>query len=348
MRKQSFEHLLDKYLRGECTPEERQLVEQWYELIGRDILPPQNETEWQNLKAEIWDKIKHITSSIELLSKSKKLTSISKPSYYTFQPSFYSWLAAASVVLAIALGYWYLTGSNDVIEQQIIKFEKKNKIEWQNRTEIATVVKLEDGTRVRLQPKASISVPENFSDTLREIVLTGDAFFDVVPDQSRPFIVRVGNIITRVLGTSFWVLNRANKKVEIEVKTGKVSVFERNTKNSTTNGVVLTPNHKVTYFADERHFVTGIVEKPEIIKHNDASTVSFLFNESPLSEVIASLERGYGINIELANESLKSCTLTGDLETLEMYDKLKVICQTLGANYEVQGTSILINGKGCQ
>lgn len=358
MSKQSFEHLLEKYLKGQCTPAEKRLVEQWYELVGRDAELPLSEAEWQATKAEIWLKVKSLTQTVGHSTLDQATTQESKNE--TALPSrrgnqkpilltpYFSFLVktAASVALVLGLGVW-LWQKHDTDSSQVVKIEKEGQVEWQNQTAMATIVKLSDGSRVRLQPHARMAIPEAFSDSLREIVLTGDAFFDVTPDPHRPFMVRVGNVVTRVLGTSFWVLNRANRRVEVEVKTGKVTVFERMPKDAINNGVLLTPNHKVTYFADDQHFVTGIVEKPEIIKTPDAVPVEFLFENTPLTEVIATLEKGYGIKIELTNEALKNCNLTGDLDNLEMHDKLRLICQSLGASYNVRGTSILISGKGC-
>jgi hypothetical protein len=364
MSKQSFESLLEKYLAGQCTPAEKRLVEQWYELVGKEADTAQTEAEWQATKMQMWAEIRRFIIPTQFViptqeeSKSRdigrwKETGHSrfnvgrwkKPLFIIHNSSFITTIAA-SVLIVLGVSYWSLRRKS--ADNQIVKTEKAGRIEWKNSTEAATVVKLSDGSRVRLQPRATLSFPEVFADSAREIMLTGDAFFDVVPDPNRPFVVRVGNVVTRVLGTSFWVLNRANKRVEVEVKTGKVAVFERAPKDVSNNGVLLTPNHKVTYFADDQHFVTGLVEKPELIEAAQVPPAQFKFENTPLAEVIATLEKGYGIPIELTNEALKNCTLTGDLQTLEMYDKLRVICQSLEASYDVRGTSILISGKGCQ
>ncbi|MEI7581388.1 hypothetical protein [Runella sp.] len=58
MSKQSFEHLLEKYLAGECTPAEKRLVEQWYDLMGNEMQPPQSEADWKVVKAKMWLKVR--------------------------------------------------------------------------------------------------------------------------------------------------------------------------------------------------------------------------------------------------------------------------------------------------
>ena len=112
--------------------------------------------------------------------------------------------------------------------------------------------------------------------------------------------------------------------------------------------MVLTPNLKVTYFAEQQHFVAGLVEKPEIIKAADVTSFEFDFQNTSLIKVVETLEKAYGIELFFENELLKNCTLTGNLQGMEMYEKLEAICQSLGASYQVQGTRIVLNGKGCQ
>jgi transmembrane sensor len=206
---------------------------------------------------------------------------------------------------------------------------------------------LEDGSRVELAPNASVVYPSKFSSKLREVRLIGEAFFDIKSNPDKPFLVITDKVVTKVLGTSFYVKAKETSKVEVEVKTGKVTVFERNAKDLSNNGVILFPNHKVTYYSEGKHFVTGISEKPAVIKP-EVKEIDFTLKNIPLSEVIIRLEKMYGIEILLENESLEKCTITGDLNAMEMFTQLDVLTQILGADYQIKGTTILISGNGCQ
>ena len=144
------------------------------------------------------------------------------------------------------------------------------------------------------------------------------------------------------------------KVVEVEVETGKVSVFkkEKNTKHGATseNGVVLTPNQKVTYLIDREDFVSGLVDKPIVVKELEKTIkeADFKFDETPLSEVIKKLERAYGIQIVLANDKMNVCPVTANLTQQPLFGKLDLVCAILKSNYEVQGTRILVTGRGCE
>lgn len=332
MSKQSFEHLLEKYLLGKCTPAEKQLIEQWYELLGQEKPLDQMEAEWELVKARMWQKVNQQTTESPIVVRA----------WYTH------WLirsaVAACLVLAVGLIWW----KQQPAPKELLYVVSADSHSWNNRSGSMKEIQLGDGSKVRLQPRAKMIAPKSFEGETREIQLEGDAFFEVAHNPQKPFIVHVGNVATKVLGTSFWIRTTPENQVEVAVRTGKVAVYESKKREAQQpNGVILTPNHKATYFPEEQHFVAGLVEKPQIIDANAVSASDFVFENASMSNVIKNLEKAYGIELFVENESLKNCTLTGNLEGLEMYEKLEVICQSLGATYQIQGTRIVLNGKGC-
>jgi type II secretory pathway component HofQ len=154
---------------------------------------------------------------------------------------------------------------------------------------------------------------------------------------------------TKVLGTSFSIRAFPSmKKSEVSVISGKVTVYEKESEYKQNNGVILTPNLKVTFFDEEEHFVTGLVEKPEVLTTIDKETLRFNFQEAPLNQVLTTLEEAYGIEMVLESESLGKCTLNGDLTEMPLFTKLDIITRSLNATYQVKGTSILVSGAGCE
>ena len=57
MTKKSFDYLLEKYLKGNCSPDELKHIDEWYDLVGSDVNIPKNKEEWDLLKHEIWQNI---------------------------------------------------------------------------------------------------------------------------------------------------------------------------------------------------------------------------------------------------------------------------------------------------
>jgi ferric-dicitrate binding protein FerR (iron transport regulator) len=261
--------------------------------------------------------------------------------------------AVAAVLSALLLGIYFFVGHKQEIS---INNQYSDIIDQVNNTAKCMQVKLEDGSQIWLHPQSKISYPRHFIKNKREVFLDGEAFFDVAKNANRPFFVYNNNLVTEVLGTSFNIKIIKNK-IEVAVKTGRVAVFENgqefklNANDKIQNGVIITPNQKVTYYEDNKHFVTALVDAPQpVVQHSDTKQeeVKFVFDDSPLSDVLKSIEKIYQIEIVLENDNLNNCPFTGDITKQDLFKKLSVICQAFQASYEVEGTKILIKGgNGC-
>ena len=341
--RKAFGKLLQKYLEGKCSESEKALVEQWYELIDEEPRQNYTEKEWEALQYKLWRKIEE--ESFEPADAFPETTK-----------GFGIWRSyrvgiAASVTLLLGVGaWWYLNKQNS---QSAIASSQQSKSEitsMDNTSAKPVRIDLEDGSSVTLSPHSQLQYPNHFAANKREVQLKGEALFEVSKNPERPFYVITDKLVTKVLGTSFYVRTvEATKKVEVEVLTGKVSVYEKEKVNNVNPGVVLTPNHKVTFFTAEKHFITGLVEKPlpQILPLNNKPE-TFEFDDAPIAVILDKLEKVYGIDIELENDKLSTCPLTADITQQPLYTKLDIICATINGKYEVKGTTILISGKGCE
>lgn len=338
MNRQSFAILLNKYLNGECSDEEQQIVEQWYDLLEE---VPDSKWNIKELEEKLWQKIKG-----QAFEEQTEVVPLSFWKNNRFKIGI-----AASILLILGTITWLYTQNeafSTTISQQSTP---KGMLEIQNFSNQAKKVTLEDGSQVTLQPKSKLSYPEHFNADKREVYLTGEAFFEVEKNPQKPFFVYSGKVTTKVLGTSFYVKNLDGiKKIEVEVVSGRVSVYEKEEKdNKQGNGVILLPNHKATFFAESNLFVTNIVANPIIQTTKIQDTkVFFEFDDTPMSEVLKKLREAYGLEIIVENEIMNNCILTADITKQPLYTKLDIICAAVGATYEVKGTTILINGKGCE
>ncbi len=328
MSKQSFDSLLNKYLAGKCSPEEKTLVEQWYDLVGNEAKIPKSEIEWYSLRGKMWQAIQEQTQENETIVIPFWQTQLFR-------------IGIAACFGLVFLSYLFFTQTPD---NQLITTYLKETISQENSSTNIIDIKLEDGSLVQLSPKSKITYPTHFSNNKREVSLIGDAFFDIQRNPEKPFFITTGNTITKVLGTSFFIKSSKNSKVEVEVKTGRVLVYEKNAKDKKDNGVILTPNLKATYFDENELFVTGLVEKPIIQEKIVVQEhIQFVFDETPLSVVLTKLEQAYGIEIITDNEKLNNALLTANITEQDLYTKLDIICAAVNAHYEVKGTTILIS-----
>ncbi|GAB2530786.1 FecR family protein [Spirosoma aerophilum] len=342
MSRKKFGQLLQKYLRGECTPQEKLFVEHWYGLLETETGESGQEIDLAELEGRLWNQIQQNMDAHELGDETPVVP---------IRAVSYRWLSiAASLIL---VGIWFYA-KQPIDLKSIYPLTTNSQTDWTERSNNSAqplAIRLEDGSTVQLAPKSSLRFPKRFAVENRTVYLTGDAFFSIQRMPSRPFYVHTDKVVTKVLGTSFFIRTLlTNKQVRVEVVTGRVTVYkEEEEKEPSPNRVVLSPNQTATFFSKEEHFVTGLVDSPKLIKPvvSDQKPLTFQFDDAPLAEVLATLEQAYGIKIEVENDQQKNCPLTADLTNQPLYTQLDIICAALKSTYEIQGTTILINGKGC-
>lgn len=343
MNRKAFRQLLKKYSDDSCTLEERKIVDQWYDLIGKDYTAISSE-ELNEIEDRLWAKLQGSTTGAY-----RKKTIIIRWKY----------TLAASVLVIMFISLLRFYNNQHAISPTSMVDAKANEgyLEETNSTKNSKQIQLEDGSFVLIYPGAKLSYPRHFSETRREVYLEGEAFFTVSKSPGRPFYVYSKQIVTQVLGTSFGISNKQGR-LEVAVKTGKVAVYENgdqlklNAGEQKSNGVIITPNQKVTYYQQERHFITSVADQPvPVLKEaGEQKTVSLDFNyrETPVAKVLEDLEKTYQLEIVMENEKIKNCLFTGDLTDENLFNKLEGICLVFGADYQVKGTKILLKGgKDC-
>lgn len=267
------------------------------------------------------------------------------------------WIAAAVMVLVSAGAWYYIrcyVGAGNVYEsyEAFAEEVKNNSFEYINNADTSQQVRLADGSEVLLSGKSKITYSKT-STAKREIYLEGEAFFRVTKNPAQPFIVYTKDIVTKVLGTSFWVTAFAtDKRATVIVKTGKVSVFkrvnftEKNMKAFELGGLVVTPNQQVVFNYLDKNLHRALIEKPAVL--DTAARYHFNFDATPIKEVFSVMQKAYGINVVFDEELLSSCSLSANMGTESFYEKLDLICKTLNARYEIIDGNVVITSSGCR
>jgi transmembrane sensor len=331
-----FDKLTERYLLGECSPEEIALLTTWAEQAHSQSTETDvflNDAEeidtekriWNRLKPEISSPIQHVFRQIQLLP---------------------AWVRTAAAAACVIITIAFALDFSKVPE--VAQTFPQHGIETRNTANSKQKIYLADGSSVILEKNASIVVDENFGHKTRTVFLTGGAFFDIHRNEKVPFLVHSGGIVTEVLGTSFHIKPSSNgKSIEVSVKKGKVSVYTTQTRQSNgLDGVILTPNQKASFDTKLHTIRTGIVDSPQIlvVPKPDAG---FVFQEEPIGNIIDRMRDAYGVEVVLSGSGLRDCRFTGDLTGLPMYTQLKFICESVGAKLETRGTTIFILGDSC-
>ena len=334
MNRRAFYYLLQRYLDGHCTDEEKKLVEQWYELLDDDHDPAITPEEVKASVEKLWPRVQEQTLAQVTPGKLRRM----RP--------YRHWWSVAAVLLLVALGaWWWRTGPTGSIAKEGAVKEQGLQT-FTNELASNYVVYLPDSSMVVLEPQATLRYPKHFAKQKREVYLEGNAFFKVTRNAAAPFYVYSNHIVTQVLGTSFFVkTNRTTNDIEVSVRTGKVAVYSEES-----SGVILKPNQKVVYNRNDRLFRTSLVDMPlplvpDSSKEESVTVLNFVFEEEPLANVLARLEAAYHIEITLEQPALAKALFTGDIKGQNLFDQLEIICQSIQATYEIKGTQILIKAS---
>ena len=197
-------------------------------------------------------------------------------------------------------------------------------------------VRLADGTRVLLAPESRLTVAAGYGNTVRDVELTGEAYFDVHHDAARPFMVRAGGAAIRDIGTTFTVRATGSNEVRVAVTSGSVSIGAADAAPNA--AVVLRPGDAATYAA------TGqtLVQRGGAAEPDTAWTSGRLvFREAPVETVRLELRRWYGIDLVI-DSSFASRHLSMTVEGETPDQVLQVIALSLGATVQRQGTTAFI------
>jgi ferric-dicitrate binding protein FerR (iron transport regulator) len=259
---------------------------------------------------------------------------------------------ACFLFLCVSVAVWLVFPELKNEEQQS-KYHQQSSdfVEQVNETDKPLRVQLADGSVIVLDAKSRLKYKSTFlEDSTRQVYLLGQAFFDVVKNPYKPFIVHSNEIVVKVLGTSFRVEAPENgENILVSVKTGKVSVYSDKVANKQQqDGVILLPNQQVSYERKKQLFAKTLVESPEVLGTTVFTQDDFVFDNAPIAEVFRTMEEAYGIEIIFNEDVMKNCYITAPLGSETMREKLKIVCQTIGATYEIIDANVVINSSGCQ
>ena len=201
---------------------------------------------------------------------------------------------------------------------------------------------LEDGSLIVLNRESKIRYQKHFTGSERQIRLTGEAWFDVARDTTKPFIIEAGTALVEVLGTSFNVnAYRENPTVEITVESGMVAVSARQDQQEQ---IVLRAGNSGTCDKNSRELQLVPTSDPNNLSWK---TRDLYFENTSLEEVAALINRVYNTNLVIRNRELASCPITVTFRDQTLESVLNVLEMTLDLEISRSGNSIVLDGKGC-
>ena len=197
---------------------------------------------------------------------------------------------------------------------------------------------LPDGSNVWLNAGTTMKYPVSFMKGKREVILDGEAYFEVAKDSLNRFVVQAGDLAVEALGTSF------NVKAYEEDNQAVVTLFQGKVKTSVgRDEAFLLPDQAVTYLKNK-----GQLKKSTL---NDAYRAclwrnnELAFNDEALSEIAVLLNRMYNIQVVFKSEKVKALRFTGVITNNSLDNIIELISLTSPIIYTSKGDTIIIDEK---
>ena len=237
--------------------------------------------------------------------------------------NFLRYAAIFVALIALASVTFLLVRNNDKTGNQLVASGPTLKtIQTIAKPLSYTTIKLPDGSTVKLNAGTTLKYPEIFAGNIRKVILSGEAFFDVIHDSKHPFVVEINNVEIEDLGTSFNIsAYPGREQVVVNVVTGSVRLFDKDQKEA-----------KIIPAGSSGKFLT---RKSEITVSNTLTpnflswqTKEISFRHTPLATVFEELENIYHIKLEFSDPSIANISYTANFEKFQIDDIVNVIAET--------------------
>ena len=192
---------------------------------------------------------------------------------------------------------------------------------------------LADGTKVWLNAESQLTYPVNFVGKERGVILSGQAYFEVSKDPDHPFIVRSGEMETRVLGTVFDVSNYPEEPQRVVLLEGsvKVSAYDRET--------ILCPDQQAMVDVEGKQIAVEEVDARSLVQWKDG----ILYLEHlGFEEMLGKLSRWYGV--VFVNQAIVSPhdRFNGKFYQEDIAEAMHVVSMSAKVDYRIQKDTIFI------
>lgn len=277
------------------------------------------------------------------------------------------WLLPAGITLAVvvcvAAGLYVFhrpVSSSEAVAAGTPAYRSEVSTKYGSRTKLV----LPDGTQVWLNSGSRLTYDKAFGTATREVALTGEAYFDVVKNAARPFVIHAPGFNIKVLGTAFNVRSfPGEKKSETSLIRGSIEVTFS---DRPAEKIVLKPNEKLVIANDElpagKPAAITVNKKenapPEPIvavshltyEPSDSTVVEtswmankLIFRSELFEDLVPRMERWYGVHIRFASEDLKQKRFTGTFENETIEQALKALQYSWPFRYAINKQEILLS-----
>ena len=334
MKKEDYFEIFERYILNTASPDEVKTLCEWVnknteisEWLEKQILDSPDEMN-KELQMRMFNDIKatiRIEKPTEPELNEPKVTS---GAVFSGLKTWIRFAAMFVLPLISALGVYLYMSDKNVTEPLVVSVERGQKAS----------ITLPDGSKVWLNSLSELTYNSDFNTEKRELLLDGEAYFEVASNPDKPFVVRSNEITVEALGTAFGVKAYTDDvSVSSILMHGKVRV-------TTPNGsIILKPNERVQYDRElattRQSSVTNAVDFTGWI-HNELR-----FENESLYEITRNIQRIYNVEIIFSTERLKKLRYTGTVDNNSLESVLNLITLTSPVSYQIDRQKVILKEK---
>ncbi|MFC4219138.1 FecR family protein [Flagellimonas marina] len=374
LNKKQAKSLFKKYLKGQCTPEEEELLESFLQSYQDDSNIWSDLDFNEAIKERVWEKLKN-QAVPERKSTVRKIYSG-------------SWIKYAAVVIGLTVALISYFNYNDIdgellkIDEEmivlqtgdgknnlnenaageitnesgkVIASQRKGVLSYKKDSTLKELVYneikvprgktfkliLSDGTWVHLNAGTSLRFPVNFlPDANREVFLLGEAYFEVARDEQSPFIVQANDMEVEVLGTHFNVSSYEGSNHHTVLVEGSVQVNNKIAKTLNFEPLVIKPGQKASLVPEGLN-----INEVDVKDYIGWTQDLLIFNDDSFTEIIQKIERRYNVEVENNYSELNDSRFHGKFSEESIIDLMNTFKESANFDYLINDGKIIINKK---
>lgn len=341
--------ILIKYIKGEATPEESDNVVSWisesdrnqeyYSQLTDTVLyaSMSDKKSFEGLydreMDESWDAVNKKISKRDSTRQHANIVVL-------------RWVSIAAVLCVAVLVAVNLSQRHDLKKFESLYSNDYSSVDnpiqsYYTEKGVKGEITLPDGSIVKLNSDSKITFPRRFANDKREVSFDGEGYFDIAKNPDRPMIITTSKgMQLEVLGTTFHLCSYINDdKTTVTLISGSVNVSKPG--NET---VLLKPMESISFF-DNKIRIPAVTAQPDTTKELAWIRGELIFDNTPLSDVIRTLERWHGVKFDIPDKSVLGYTFTADFDAESIVQIMEILKFTTPIKYSIKDNTVHIAKK---
>jgi len=340
--------LFKKYLNNACSEQEAEEILKFIENpVNSDFLKQEAKSQFISAGQSV-DELKSMEikdsmdSILDRIHHQIRLHKIENEVVSDRKKKLFAFLSKAAAILILPLLSYsvYIT-----LKTSDASHSGSTQVLWQTIKTTAgmqTDFLLPDGSHVWLNSGSALEYPATFATNIRQVKLTGEAFFDVKKDPSHPFIVNAGKLNVEVKGTRFNVCNYPGEPhSELILESGSVRLFKGDYAHNKTMAYIKPGERALLDNTQNKLSVSGI----DVEKYTSWKEGLLIFRDDNMDEVVRQLNKKFNVDIILQDPELKEYVYTATFQDESLTQILGLLKISAPVNYVIYKPKQLANNS---